>query len=665
MNRLATETSPYLLQHKDNPVDWFPWGPEAFETAARLDKPVLLSIGYSSCHWCHVMAHESFEDEATAQIMNNLFVNVKVDREERPDIDGIYMNAVQAMTGRGGWPMTVWLTPDKEPFYAGTYFPNRPLHGMPAFTQVMEAVQDAWVNRRPEVLTQGAKMAQAIDQTIPPTDQLPAMDDLEGAYLQLAASYDHQHGGLGGAPKFPQEPTLEFLLRIADESWAIDAKSMAFGTLSAMAEGGIYDHLGGGFSRYAVDAVWLIPHFEKMLYTNAQLARLYLRAWQMGGPASFRQTATETLEYILTDMTHPDGGWFSAEDADSEGEEGKFYVFSYDEFHAIVTDRSDVVGMALGVTKHGNFEGANHLFAAIAVEQVAAHFDLGLDDVAELIARAKTQLLTVRSSRIRPGLDDKVVTAWNGLMLRSFAEAGAILGEEKYLEAARANVRFVQGQLIKDGRLMRSWGKSKTIVPGFLDDYASYALGLFTLYMATGEVEWYQMAEQLTKDMVEKFWTDGWFQVADDAEQLLTRPKDQMDNPSPSGASMATEALLWLSLYTGDADLADIVHQGIREAGKLVESYPSAVGHLLAVCHSLISGYREVAVVGPDGADLAAAVWAQFRPNLVMAVDLHHAHHDNVPLLQGRSQTETLAYVCENFACQLPATSVAQLEDQL
>ena len=665
MNRLAAETSPYLLQHKNNPVDWFPWGSEAFELAARLDKPVLLSIGYSSCHWCHVMAHESFEDKATASVMNDLFVNVKVDREERPDIDGIYMNAVQAMTGRGGWPMTVWLTPDKEPFYAGTYFPNRPLHGMPALSQVMDAVQDAWVNRRTEVQDQGAKMAQAIDQTIPPTDSLPSMDDLERAYFQLATSYDHQHGGLGGAPKFPQEPTIEFLLRVADAAWATEAKSMAFGTLSAMADGGIYDHLGGGFSRYAIDAVWLIPHFEKMLYTNAQLSRLYLRAWQMGGPSSFRQTAIETLEYVLADMTHPDGGWFSAEDADSEGEEGKFYVFPYDEFHSIVTDRSEVVGMALGVTRDGNFEGANHLFAAVPVEQVATHFDLQADDVVDLIVKAKIQLLDARSTRVRPGLDDKVVTAWNGLMLRALAEAGAIVGEDRYLDAARANVRFVQNELIKDGRLMRSWGKGRTIIPAFLDDYASYALGLFTLYMATGEVEWYQLAEQLTKDMVDQFWNDGWFQTAEDAEQLLTRPKDQMDNPSPSGASMATEALLWLNLYTGDGDLADIAQQGIREAGKLVELYPSTVGHLLAVCYSLISGFREVAIVGPDGADLATAVWEKFRPDLVMAIDLNHADADKVPLLEGRSGSETLAYVCEHFACQIPATSVAQLKDQL
>jgi len=321
--------------------------------------------------------------------------------------------------------------------------------------------------------------------------------------------------------------------------------------------------------------------------------------------------------------------------------------------------------MALGVTQDGNFEGANHLFAAVPVEQVATHFDLQADVVVDLIVKAKIQLLDARSTRVRPGLDDKIVTAWNGLMLRALAEAGAIVGEEKYLDAARSNVRFVQNELIKDGRLMRSWGKGRTIVPAFLDDYASYALGLFTLYMATGEVEWYQLAEQLTKDMVDQFWNDGWFQVAGDAEQLLTRPKDQMDNPSPSGASMATEALLWLSLYTGDGDLADIAQQGIREAGKLVELYPSTVGHLLAVCYSLISGFHEIAIVGPDGADLATAVWEGFRPGLVMAIDLNYADADKVPLLEGRSGPETLAYVCEHFACQIPATSVAQLKDQL
>lgn len=665
MNRLASETSPYLLQHKDNPVDWYPWGDEAFAEAHKQQKPVLLSIGYSSCHWCHVMAHESFEDPETAAVMNDLFINVKVDREERPDIDAIYMNAVQAMTGRGGWPMTVWLTPDQEPFYAGTYFPIRPTHGMPAFSQVMAAVQDAWVNRRKEVAEQGAKMVAAIDRVIPPADQLPTMDTLESAYRQLLDSYDHNHGGFGGAPKFPQEPALEFLLRVTDEPWAPDAKGMAFGTLASMADGGIYDHLGGGFARYAVDSVWLIPHFEKMLYNNGQLARLYLRAWQLGGPESFRNVAVETLEYILTDMTHPDGGWFSAEDADSEGEEGKFYVFGYDEFHRLVTERSDLVGTALGVTRGGNFEGASHLFAAVPYEQVATQYDTDVADVSRLVQQAKSELLAERATRIRPGLDDKVVTAWNGLMLRAFAEAGAITGEERYLEAARNNARFVAEHLTVDGRLMRSWGKGKSIVPGFLDDYSAYALGLFTLYMATGEVEWYESAASLVSDMVDLFWEDGWFQVAGDAEKLFTRPKDQMDNPSPSGASMATEACLWLGLYTGDSQYLTLAEAAILEAGRLIESYPSAVGHLLAVTHSLLSGYREVAIVGADAPELAQAVWEGFRPNLVLAQDAGHSDHDRVPLLAGRATSGSVAYVCENFACQVPAEDIETLRSQL
>ena len=666
-NRLRDETSPYLLQHADNPVDWYPWGEEAFAEARDSNRPVLLSVGYSACHWCHVMAHESFEDPETAALMNELFVNVKVDREERPDVDAIYMNAVQSLTGRGGWPMTVWMTPEAKPFYAGTYFPNDDRHGMASFKRVMAAVSDAWNHRHDQVAEQADQLAASIDRHIPPAEDFPTIAAIQRGYDAIVGEFDPTNGGLGGAPKFPQEPTLELLLRIANEPWATEAKRMAFTTLAKMERGGIYDHIGGGFSRYTVDATWTIPHFEKMLYNNAQLARLYLRAWQLGGPASFKTTATETIEYVLRDLTHPDGGFYSAEDADSEGEEGKFYVFSADQFADIVGEDAGMAGQYFGVSARGNFEGSNHLIAASSIEVVAQRFSAEPEEVEASIGRAKAALREARSKRVRPGLDDKVVVAWNGLMLRALAEAGAILGEPRYLNAGRANARFVLDNLVIDGQLMRSWGKGKTSVPGYLDDYAGYAIGLFSLYMATGEVEWYQAAADLTTEIGDRFADENGslFQTDRGAEQLITRPKDQMDNPLPSGTSLAAEALTWLSLYTGDHLIDRQARQAIKDSGKLLESYPTAVGHLAAVTHSLLTGYKEVAIVGPGADALAREVWNEFRPNLILAVDRDAKDGDAVPLLADRQPVATAAYVCERFVCQAPVTFPNTLREQL
>ena len=666
-NRLSDETSPYLLQHADNPVDWYPWGEAAFAEARRSGRPVLLSVGYSACHWCHVMAHESFEDPETAAIMNELFVNVKVDREERPDVDGIYMNAVQALTGRGGWPMTVWMTPDAKPFYAGTYFPNDDRHGMSSFKRVMAAVSDAWSHRQDQVVEQANELAAAIDRQIPAAEGFPSLDDLRQAYESLAGAFDPVNGGLGGAPKFPQEPTLEFFLRIADEPWAPDAKRMAFTTLAKMASGGIYDHVGGGFSRYAVDSTWTIPHFEKMLYNNAQLARLYLRAWQVGGPDSFQTVACETLDYVLRDLTHEGGGFFSAEDADSEGVEGKFYVFTAEEFADLAGDDATIAGFYFGVSEHGNFEGLNHLIEAAPISVVAERFAITIDDATAAISRVKESVRRIRTTRVRPGLDDKVVVAWNGLMLRALAEAGAILGEDRYLEAARSNARFILNQTMVGGRLMRSWGKGKTSVLGYLDDYAGYAVGLFSLYMATGEIEWYHHAVTLASQIEPLFGngTGALYQTANDAEKLITRPKDQMDNPLPSGMSLAVEALTWLSLYTGDDRYASQARAAITDAATLIGSYPSAVGHLAAVTYSILNGYKEVAIIGPDADQLAAEVWAAFRPGLVLAVDRSGSDSLHVPLLDDRPIDGTAAFVFENFVCQLPVTDPAGLRQQL
>ncbi len=667
-NRLASETSPYLRQHMDNPVDWYPWGPEAFEAAKRADKPILLSVGYSACHWCHVMAHESFEDPETAALMNDLFINVKVDREERPDVDSIYMAAVQATTGRGGWPMTVWLTPEAKPFFAGTYFPPQDRHGMPSFRRVMGSVSEAWNQRREGVEHQADHLVSAITRDLPSSPSIPSSAALASAYRRLESTFDPIHGGFGGAPKFPQQPVIEFLLRAAGEDWAPGAENMARITLQKMMDGGIRDHIGGGFARYSVDERWEIPHFEKMLYDNAQLARLYLRGWQVTGVDSFKETAVETLEYLIRDLRHPDGGFFSAEDADSEGVEGKFYVWDLEEFREATGSAGETAAALFGVTKEGNFEGLNHLQQVATLEEVAARFNTTVASVANDLEQAKEKLRVRRSERVRPGLDDKVVTAWNGLALRALAEAGAVLGEEQYLEHARRNAEFILRNLqTPDGRLLRSWGQGTARIPGFLDDYAALSLGLFALYQATGETRWYIEAERLTRAMLDLFVHDGRiYSTGADAEELITRPVDQMDNPVPSGSSLAVEALVMLALYTGETALQDTAEEVIRGSAGLVEQYPSAVGHLLSVLTSLNRGYREVAIAGPNALDLGRVVWEQFNPAVVLAPDPDGIAAETIPLLADRHvDGKTLAYVCEDFVCQRPVTTANELRAQL
>ncbi|NNL14118.1 MAG: thioredoxin domain-containing protein [Acidimicrobiia bacterium] len=665
-NRLAAATSPYLLQHQDNPVDWYPWGEEAFETARRLDRPILLSVGYAACHWCHVMAHESFEDPATANVMNELFVNVKVDREERPDVDGIYMTAVQAMNGHGGWPMTVFLTPDGKPFFAGTYFPKEARGGMPSFRQVLEAMDQAWRDRRSDIDAQSVRLTEAVSRRIDPGDTIVTGTDLEAAYRQMIATIDGHNGGFGGAPKFPQVPGLEFLLRITHEDWAPEAAGALRLTLDRMAAGGIYDHLGGGFARYATDTIWLVPHFEKMLYDNALLARLYLRAGQELGVADYHRVTRETLDYLLHDLGLPGGGIASAEDADSEGVEGKFYVFDYQEFADLTGGDAAAVAAALGVTPAGNFEGANILHAAAPLDEVAAEHGVSVEWLRGAVAKAKTGLLEARNRRVRPGLDDKVITAWNGLALRALAEAGAVLEEERYLEAGRANARFVLANLRRaDGRLLRSYRAGEAHVPGFLDDYAAYAIGLLTLYQATGEEEWFDAGLELIRQMLELFWNgEEFLSTAHDADELITRPQDVMDNPTPSGNSLAAEALLMGALLTGDPELFDRAEGAIRAGSALAAQYPAAVGHLLAVAHSWWSPPREVAIVGEDAAELIGVFWERYRPESVLATGTTESA---VPLLEGRlpHPGDPLAYVCQRFTCAAPTREPDVLRTQL
>ena len=671
-NRLASASSPYLLQHADNPVDWYEWSEEALAAAEDRDVPIFLSVGYSACHWCHVMAHESFEDRATAAYMNEHFVNIKVDREERPDIDRIYMDAVQAMTGQGGWPMSVFLTPDGRPVMAGTYFPPQDIHGRPSFGRVIEAVTDAWTQRREAVHEQADRLTAAVRQFLPPAEDALDSSIVIRAIESIAGTFDDLHGGFGGAPKFPQAPNLELLLRYqAMNPEGPDAPTIArilTTTLDRMAAGGIYDHLGGGFARYTVDRIWLVPHFEKMLYDNALLARTYLRAWQLFGTPRYREVVEETLDYLMRDMQDPGGGLHSAEDADSEGEEGKFYVFTRAEFDAILGERAALFAQLYGVTDAGNFEGANVLHIAVAPAEVAANAKLGDDEWQEVRARGDAALLAARNTRVRPGKDDKVITAWNGLALRAFAEAGAVLGSDRYLAAAEAIARFCLNDLTRaDGRVLRSVRNGRGSVPGFCEDYGALAVGLLSLYQATGNEEWFESGRTIAVAMVDLFSAQnetGFYATGSDAETLISRPKNYMDNPSPSDNSLAAEALQMLFALTGDSDVRPYVDSVFAGAGRLLDQHPAAVGHLLAVL--AVDRPREVAVVGSTSArsELTSVIWETFRPDVVLAQG--PGKKTSVPLLMDRSSgPQGLAYVCQDFVCALPVDSPAALRRQL
>ncbi len=677
-NRLAHATSPYLLQHAANPVDWHEWGEEAFTEAARRQCPVLLSVGYAACHWCHVMAHESFEDPATAALMNERFVNVKVDREERPDVDRIYMDAVQAMTGHGGWPMTVFLLPSGEPFLAGTYFPAEPRRGLPSFRQVLEGVAAAWDTQRPELAGQGRRIAKAIAAGLPSGEAPPIEEAIATAVERLGQTHDPVHGGFGGAPKFPQAPVLELLLRVAaldrPTGLAGAAAALLEATLDGMAAGGIYDHLGGGFARYSVDAAWQIPHFEKMLTDNALLARIYLRASQVTGDparrATYRRVAIETLDYLMRDMTDPHGGLSSSQDADSEGVEGKYYIWTWDELGEVLGDDQAIVAALYGATPAGNFEGANILHRAAAPEKVAA--DLGITPAAVLAVadRAGAALRSVRSRRVRPATDDKVVAAWNGLALRAFAEAGAILPSDRYLAQAIGIAEFATTILRRaDGRLLRSWRHGAAGGPGFCDDYGALAVGLFTLYQATGDKRWFHEGERLTRDLIDLFadGDHGFHATGSDAAPLIARPKNLMDGATPSDNSLAAEAVQILTAYTGDAALTGLLDGIAAAAALLLERHPTAVGGLLGVL-AVATEVKEVAIVGAaaEREPLTAVLWESFRPDCVLATH-SPGEPTRIPLLAGRNLHDgaAAAHVCRHFACRLPVTTPEALRAEL
>jgi hypothetical protein len=637
-NRLAGETSPYLLQHKDNPVDWYPWGEEAHARARAEDRPLLVSIGYSACHWCHVMERESFENAETAALMNEHFVCIKVDREEHPDVDAMCMEACQALSGHGGWPLNAFLTPALEPFYAGTYYPPEPRQGLPSWRMVLQAISGAWGERRAELIDQGGRLTQAIGASVrldPSTDSI-APEVLDGAATALSETYDERNGGWGGAPKFPSASVIEFLL-------ARGERDMSIATLRAMAQGGIYDQVGGGFARYAVDATWTVPHFEKMLYDNALLARAYLHGWLVSGDELLARTCTETLDWALREMRSPDGGFYNALDADSEGVEGKFYVWTQEELR-------DALGPEL-------YDDAIAFFEPKRFEQ--SYVLEGHGPVPERLPEIRCKLYGARAERVRPGLDDKQLTAWNALMISALADAGAAMGRDEYVDAAVACAEFLNShRRDADGRVLRT-----ERLPGFLDDHAYLLEALLTLYESTFDPRWYRDAVALADEIIERFADaerGGFFMTANEHQQLPVRRKDLDDAPIPSGNSSAAFGLLRLALLSGEGKYERFATGVLRLAYPLAGRHPQAFGHVLRAADFYLATVDEIAIVGPEPELLLATVRSRFRPHIVLAAA---GGAGGVPLLDGREPVDgrAAAYVCRHFACRAPVTTPEEL----
>jgi uncharacterized protein YyaL (SSP411 family) len=680
-NRLAGETSLYLRQHANNPVDWYPWGPEALARARQLDRPIFLSVGYSACHWCHVMEHESFEDEATAAVMNEHFVCVKVDREERPDLDAIYMTALQMMTREGGgWPLSVFLTPDLTPFFAGTYYPPDDRYGRPSFRKLLLAMHDAWVTRRGQAVEVGKNVVAYLGGTgqLEAGDTPLSPDLLAGALAALRRVFDPTHGGFGSAPKFPHALELKLLLRLHRRFGDAAALHMVRHTLDKMARGGMYDQVGGGFARYSVDAKWLVPHFEKMLYDNALLATAYTEAWQVTRDPFYREVTTETLEYVMEEMTAPGGAFFSTQDADSEGEEGKFYVWGETEIReALGAELGDFACRVWGVTAGGNFEGHNILFRARSDEDDAKLLGLSADDFRAKLDEAKGKLYAARAKRVWPGRDEKILTAWNGLMIAAFAKAGSAFGDDRYVDAAVNAADWCLAHLRgPDGRLFRSGAADGTAkLNGYLEDYAFLADALVTLYEATFAAKYLRAAADLA-DVILKHFADpagpGFFFVADDHERLIARTKDAHDGSTPSGNAVAVTVLLRLAKLLDRPGYAAKAEETLRGYRETMAEHPAAAGQMLVALDFHLGPAAEVAVVGPAGdaeTDRAvAAVRSAFRPNQVLAFHdpATGPAPDLIPLLKDKPAVggRVTVYVCENFACREPlvgAEAVAQV----
>ncbi len=664
-NRLQYSTSPYLLQHKDNPVDWYPWGPEAFEEARRRGVPILLSVGYSSCHWCHVMAHESFEDPATAEIMNSRFVNVKVDREERPDVDEIYMNALQAMTGHGGWPMTVFLLPDGRPFFAGTYFPKEERGGLPSFKAVLLAISELYESNREEVEEQASKLASVLQPPRLVGTSEAGWDLAQGAFEALYAAFDDELGGFGGAPKFPQAPNLDYVLRY---HWVTEdprAERVLSKTLDAIALGGMHDHLAGGFFRYSVDRRWEIPHFEKMLYDNAQLIRIYLWAAQHLGFPTYSRIARETADFLIERMRDPAGGFYSAMDADTEGEEGGTYVFEYSELRSLLPEESfPIVCEYFGITEKGNFEGKNHLQATRPLEDLT-------EEERSAILEARRLLLEARDRRPQPDLDDKVLASWNGLAIHALADLSRATGKGKYLDAAVECARFLRESMTEEGSLRHSWRAGKVSDRTFSSDLASVASGALALFEATGDWEWVDHAVTLARLLLDHFvdeadglvyLTPGGDESGAGSDGLIARPKPILDNAEPSPSSLSAMLFLRLGRLLGDASFEEAGKRIIESVAPLASRHPSAFGAWLSAFLFYLLPPAEIVASGPLSDAMKAQVFSSYLPNFVLVPGTTGAP-EGLVILEGKIEEEGRGrvYVCSGYACEAPAFGTSQL----
>ncbi len=671
-NRLIDQTSPYLLQHAENPVAWYPWGPEALERARDLDRPIFLSIGYSACHWCHVMERESFENEAIAAVMNENFISIKVDREERPDLDDVYMSAVQSMTGSGGWPMSVFLTPDLRPFFGGTYFPPEDRHGMAGFPRILEAVADAYRTRRSEVEQQAAMLAAHLQEqlTVRAGDREPQRAQLEAASARIGGGFDPVHGGFGAAPKFPPAMTLEFLLRSWHRSGDGRTLAMVTRTLDAMADGGINDQLGGGFARYSTDAHWLVPHFEKMLYDNALLAHAYLEGYRATGDQRYAQVARSTLDFMLAELRTDDGGLASALDADSEGVEGRFYVWSHDEFMTVLegagldSAERDAAAAFWGVTPGGNWEGTNVLTRSGGA-QVAT----------EVIERARGALLAARAERVRPGRDDKQLASWNGFALRALAHAAVVLDEPRYLAATRELAAFVREHLIRDeDHVWRTVRDGRAHTPGFCEDYFALADGLLAAHAAGGAAESLLLARRLAETAIREFWDDdaGTFvDTSAEHDRTVAQPRGLMDNATPSANSLGADVLARLALLTGDETMMRRARSIVRAVGASLERYPSAFGRMISAADRLLGEPVDVVVASEPGSDagnaLRVAAGRPYVPDLVLTAVAPGDEHADWPLYAGKGMRDgqATAYACRGYACDEPTSDPERLAAQV
>ncbi len=680
-NRLAKEKSPYLLQHAHNPVDWWPWCDEAFAEAKERDVPVFLSIGYSTCHWCHVMERESFENEAVAKVMNDRYVCIKVDREERPDVDQVYMAAVHAMGQHGGWPLSVWLTPERKPFFGGTYFPPHDAFGRPGFVNVLTRLHEAWTKDREKIMDAAKQIAEHLAKA--GADESGALDpkSLERGFQQAVKMYDSIHGGFGGAPKFPRSVALEFLLRYHARTSDAMALVMVEGQLKNMMNGGIYDHLGGGFSRYSTDEEWLVPHFEKMLYDNALLVRSYVQAWQITKNPDYARVIRETIDYVLRDMTSPDGAFYSAEDADSEDFEGTFYLWKPASLKAVVPGKAgDLLCRYFDVTEKGNFfpheerepKGNSILHPAAAIDDLAKEFSMTDEDVRRTIADGKKALFAARARRVRPHRDDKVLLSWNGLMVSAMAQAGAALDEPAYIAAAQRAADLLLAKLKKDGRLLRRLRDGDAAFLAGLDDYACFIEGLIDLYQATFKVEYIEQATTLALDMIDLFGdpAGSFFSTGKDQEQLIARMKETYDGAVPSGIAVATHDLLRLSALTGRSDLRAFAELTLKSLGASIAQSPYAIPHLVSAYDLLTGPIREIVIAG-DSKELLRAVRTRYLPNAVLAACPAGGADGRtikaLPVLEARKAVDgrAAAFVCQNKTCSLPVTDVAGLEKLL